>query len=184
MKKTFLTIQFLLLALLTFVACEDKDKNPFPEIKNGAHFVALPDPLPANVTAATVNTVNVALTAVSGASLNFTTESLNASEIEKVDAYASHVRGAVVTPTAATAPQGVLVKTLTNLNGKEQISVADMLTKVGLTTAGLRANDRLRVRFVATMKDGRTFSALNSGPGITVNPLGTTFTPLLDVLLQ
>jgi hypothetical protein len=53
-----------------------------------------------------------------------------------------------------------------------------------MTAATLRANDRLRVRFVVTMKDGRVFSWQNSGPGINVNPLGTTFTPLLDVLLQ
>ncbi|RDB03917.1 hypothetical protein [Runella aurantiaca] len=171
------------LLAVAFMGCEPK--SPIPEIKNGAHFVALPDPLPTAVTAANVNTIPVPLTGVASASMSFTTKSQNAVEIEKVDAYVSHVRGTVVTPAATTsAPHGVMVKSITTLNGKEQISVSELLTKTGFATANLRANDRIRVRFVATMKDGRVFSWQNSGPGITVNPLGSTFTPLLDVLLQ
>jgi fructose-1-phosphate kinase PfkB-like protein len=115
----------------------------------------------------------------------FTTQSVNANDIEKVDAYASHVRGTAVTPAAtAAAPHGVMVKTLTSIGGKEQISVSELLSKTGVTAANLKANDRLRVRFVVTMKDGRVFSWQNSGPGITVNALGTPFTPLLDILVQ
>lgn len=183
MKNILKSSVFILLSAAILGSCEQK--SPFPEIKNGANFVALPDPLPTAVTAANVNTITVPLAGVSSASLGFTTKSQNAVEIEKVDAYVSHVRGAVVTPAATTgAPHGVMVKSITTLNGKEQISVNELITKTGVTVANLRANDRIRVRFVATMKDGRTFSWQNSGPGITVNPLGTTFTPLLDVLLQ
>lgn len=183
MKNILKTTFFLGLISIALVGCEQK--SPFPEIKNGANFVALPDPLPASVTAANVNTVTVTLANAASANLAFTTKSVNADEIDKVEAYASHVRGTVVTPAATTAaPHGVLIKSLSSINGKEQITVADLLTKTGMTAAGLKANDRLRVRFVATMKDGRVFSWQNSGPGITVNPLGTTFTPLLDVLLQ
>ncbi|WP_428659463.1 hypothetical protein [Runella sp.] len=178
-KSTFIPV----LLAIVFGSCEQK--SPFPEIKNGANFVALPDPLPASVTAANVNTITVALTGAASASMSFTTKSQNAVEIEKVDAYVSHVRGTTVTPAATTAaPHGVMVKSITTLNGKEQLPVSDLLTKTGVTAANLKANDRIRVRFVATMKDGRVFSWQNSGPGITVNPLGTTFTPLLDVLLQ
>jgi hypothetical protein len=182
--KNILKITFFLgLIAATFMGCEQK--SPFPEIKNGANFVALPDPLPVSVTAANVNTVTVTLANAASANLAFTTKSVNAGEIDKVEAYASHVRGTVVTPAATTAaPHGVLLKSLSAINGKEQITVAELLAKTGMTAAGLKANDRLRVRFVATMKDGRVFSWQNSGPGITVNPLGTTFTPLLDVLLQ
>lgn len=183
MKNILKTIFLLGLAAVTFVGCEQK--SPFPEIKNGANFVALPDPLPASVTAANVNTVTVTLSNVASANLAFTTKSVNADEIDKVEAYASHVRGAVVTPAAtAAAPHGVLIKSLSAINGKDQITVPDLLAKTGMTAATVKANDRLRVRFVVTMKDGRVFSWQNSGPGITVNPLGTTFTPLLDVLLQ
>ncbi len=183
MKNTLKITLFAGLFISILAGCEQK--SPFPEIKNGANFVALPDPLPAAVTAANVNTVTVTLANVASANLAFTTKSLNADEIAKVEAYASHVRGATITPVAtAAAPHGVLVKTLSSINGKEQIAVSELLTKAGITAATLRANDRLRVRFVATMTDGRVFSWQNSGPGITVNPLGTTFTPLLDVLLQ
>lgn len=183
MKNTLKITLFIGLIAIVFVGCEQK--SPFPEIKNGANFVALPDPLPAAVTAANVNTMTVTLANVASANMAFTTQSLNADEISKVEAYASHVRGTVVTPAATTAaPHGVLVKALSSINGKEQIAVAELLTKTSMTAATLRANDRLRVRFVVTMKDGRVFSWQNSGPGINVNPLGTTFTPLLDVLLQ
>ncbi|MFN8346723.1 MAG: hypothetical protein U0X91_17100 [Spirosomataceae bacterium] len=184
MKNITLKIIVLLgLVLTVFVGCEQK--SPFPEIKDGANFVAYPDPLPAAVTAANVNTITVALANVASANMAFTTQSVNANDIAKVDAYASHVRGTVVTPAAtAAAPHGVLVKTLSNIVGKEQISVSDLLSKTGVTAANLKANDRLRVRFVVTMKDGRVFSWQNSGPGITVNPLGTPFTPLLDILVQ
>jgi hypothetical protein len=183
MKNTLKINLLVGLLISTLVGCEPK--SPFPEIKNGANFVAMPDPLPAAVTAANINTITVTLTNVASANLAFTTKSLNADEIAKVEAYVSHVRGAVVTPAATTAaPHGVLIKALSSINGKEQISVNELLTKVGVTATTLRANDRLRVRFVVTMKDGRIFSWQNSGPGITVNPLGTTFTPLLDVLLQ
>lgn len=183
MKNILKTTLFLGLIAAVFVGCEQK--SPFPKIKNGANFVALPDPLPASVTAANVNTVTVTLANVASANLAFTTKSVNADEIDKVEVYASHVRGTVVTPVATTAaPHGVLLKSLFAINGKEQIAVAELLAKIGMTAAALKANDRLRVRFVATMKDGRVFSWQNSGPGITVNPLGTTFTPLLDVLLQ
>ncbi|MDF7820140.1 hypothetical protein P1X15_21150 [Runella sp. MFBS21] len=183
MKNTLKISVFLGLLGAVLISCERK--SPFPEIKEGAHFIARPDPLPAAVTAANVNTITVTLANAASANLAFSTQSLNASEIEKVEAYASHVRGTVVTPTATTsAPHGVLLKALSSINGKEQIAVSELLSKTGVTAATLRANDRLRVRFVATMKDGRVFSWQNSGPGIVVNPLGTTFTPLLDVLLQ
>lgn len=179
-----ITILSLILAISLFLGgCEQK--SPFPDIANGASFVALPDPLPASVTAANVNTFTVALANIGSASIAFTTKSLNADEIEKVDTYVSHVRGATVTPAATTAaPHGALVKTITNLNGKEQITISELVSKSGMAASNLRANDRLRMRFVATMKDGRVFSWQNSGPGITVNPLGSSFTPLLDVLLQ
>ncbi len=178
-KSSFLSA----LIAVSFLGCEQK--SPFPELQNGANFVALPDPLPAAVTAANVNTITVALTGVASASMSFTTKSQNAGEIDKVEAYASHVRGTVVTPAATTAaPHGVLVKAVSTLNGKDQISVSELLAKTGVAAGTLRANDRLRIRFVATMKDGRVFSWQNSGPGITVNPLGSNFTPLLDVLLQ
>lgn len=183
MKNTVKITFFLGFMAVAFGSCEQK--SPFPEIKNGANFVALPDPLPTAVTAANVNTMTVTLANVASASMAFTTKSLNADEMSKVEAYASHVRGTVVTPAATTAaPHGVLLKALANINGREQITVTELLTKTGMTAPTLRANDRLRVRFVVTMKDGRVFSWQNSGPGITVNPLGTTFTPLLDVLLQ
>ncbi|WP_266365612.1 hypothetical protein [Tellurirhabdus rosea] len=182
--QKILHYSLLLLALTVLFSCEDKAKNPFPEIKNGVHFVARPDPLPATVTAANVNTIPVSLTGAATATASFTTQSLNANEIERVDAYVSHVRGTTVTPTAAAAPNGVLLKPVAALNGKDQIPLVEMLSKVGLGASDLRANDRLRVRFVAVMKDGRTFSATNSGPGITQNPMGTPFTPLLDVLIQ
>lgn len=183
MKNILKTTLFVGMLLSILVGCEQK--SPFPEISNGANFVALPDPLPAAVTAANVNTITVTLANVTSANLAFTTKSVNADEIAKVEAYVSHVRGTTVTPAAtAVAPHGVLLKALSSINGKEQIAVAELLAKTGVTAATLRANDRLRVRFVATMTDGRVFSWQNSGPGITVNPLGTTFTPLLDVLLQ
>lgn len=185
MRKLLSSIYLLSLISTALVSCRDEAKNPLPEIKYGAHFIALPDPLPSTVTAANVNTITVSLTSVATASAAFTTQSLSANEIERVDAYISHVRGTTVTPAATTAaPNGVLLRALTNLNGKETISVSDMIQKAGVTAANLRANDRVRIRFVAVMKDGRTFSAQNSGPGITVNPIGTTFTPLMDILLQ
>ncbi|GAA4459855.1 hypothetical protein GCM10023189_34080 [Nibrella saemangeumensis] len=168
------------------MACGNyEDKLPTPTIQNGAHFVARPDPMPTAVTAANITTLPIALTTAQGATMSFTTESLNANEIEKVDAYVSHVRSTTETP-AATAPitGRTLVKTITTFGGKEQIPVSELIAKSGRTTATLQANDRLRVRFVATMKDGRVFSWLNSGPAIINNPLGTTFTPLLDVVLQ
>lgn len=162
-----------------------EDKSPTPAIQNGAHFVARPDPLPATVTAANITTIPVTLTTAAGATMNFTTQSLNAEEIAKVDAYVSHVRGTTETPATTAAIQGRnLVKSLTTFGGKEQIPVAELIAKSGIEATNLRANDRLRVRFVATMKDGRVFSWQNSGPGIINNALGTTFTPLLDVVLQ
>jgi len=183
MKKTTYFLSLLGFFMLALAGCETK--SPFPDIAHGASFVAWPDPLPAAVTAANMNIINVSLANVASANMAFTTQSANADEISKVDAYVSHVRGTVVTPAASTAaPHGVMVKTLTSLNGKEQLSVSDLLSKTGVTAANLRANDRLRVRFVATMKDGRVFSWQNSGPGINANALGTNFTPLLDVILQ
>ena len=185
MKKLLVFIYPFMWAFVLLIGCRDDAKNPYPEIAHGAHFVALPDPLPTTVTAANVNTITVSLTNVASASAGFTTQSLNANEIDHVEAYVSHVRGTTITPAATTAaPNGVLLRSLSGLNGKESISVSEIMQKTGLTASGLRANDRLRIRFVAVMKDGRTFSAQNSGPGITVNPIGTTFTPLMDVLLQ
>ncbi|MEZ4901608.1 MAG: hypothetical protein R2822_07540 [Spirosomataceae bacterium] len=183
MKNTLKLIVFLGITTALFSSCEPK--SPFPEIKNGANFVARPDPLPAAVTAANITTMNVALVNVASANMTFTTQSLNANEIEKVEVYASHLRGTTVTPAATTAaPHGVLLKALASINGKEQVAVSELLTKTGMKVADLRANDRLRIRFVVIMKDGRVFSWQNAGPGINANPLGTTFTPLLDVLLQ
>ena len=184
MKKTGFIVQ-LILSVSVLMACEDTSKSPFPEIRNGAHFIALPDPLPTVVTASNVNTVPISLTAISGSTLKFSTESLNANEIEKVEAYVSHRRGTtVLTPAAANAPNGVVLRAVASLNGKDQIPVSEMLVKLGLSESSLKVEDDLRVRFVATMKDGRTFSALNSGPGITNNALGTTFTPWLDVKIK
>lgn len=183
MKNTLKLSIFLGIMTMAFISCEQK--SPFPEIKYGANFVARPDPLPAAVTAANINTMTVTLANAAAANMAFTTQSLNANEMEKVEAYASHVRGTVVTPAATTAaPHGVLLKVLASINGKEQIAISELLTKTGVTAATLKANDRLRIRFVVTMKDGRVFSWQNSGPGINANALGTTFTPLLDVLLQ
>ena len=85
MKNILKTTLFVGMLLSILVSCEQK--SPFPEISNGANFVALPDPLPAAVTAANVNTITVTLANVTSANLAFTTKSVNAEEIGGIEAF-------------------------------------------------------------------------------------------------
>ncbi|MCU0393994.1 MAG: hypothetical protein MUE81_23030 [Thermoflexibacter sp.] len=184
MRKIFNT--FIFIGLMAFIgSCAYKtDKLPYPEFEEGPSFVTTLVPEPNPVTAANVATITARLSNMAGSSLSFKTQSYNADKIEKVDIYIAHRRGAVSTPViSVVAPHGFLFKTITSFGNTETYPVSEMITATKLTPNDLRAGDIFALKIVATMKDGRVFSADNSGPGINVNPLGTVFRTFLFVNL-
>lgn len=177
-------ILILILSIFLFSSCRDESKSPYPNIAYGATFIVRLNPEPSPVTAANIATLSVKLANAATGNVAFSTQSLNATDIEKVDVYVRHARGTVSTPLLnAAAPHGTLLKSMTNLASQEQFALTELASKSGFVLANLAANDRFVLKFVATMKDGRIFSADNSGPGITANALGTTFTPFLNVVI-
>ncbi len=182
MKKIINICLFSLVIVFAGACSYQTDKLPYPIFEQGAHFITTLVPEPNPLTAANVATLRVSVASASSSSLSFKTQSLNADQIEKIDVFVAHRRGAVSTPAISpTAPHGVLFKTITSLGGTESYSVSEMISMTKIAATDLRANDLFALKFVATMKDGRVFSADNSGPGINVNPIGTTFRTFLFV---
>lgn len=184
MKKFFNTFIFIGLVMFSAACGYKTDKLPYPQFEEGPSFVTTLVPEPNPVTAANVATVTVRLASITSGSLAFKTQSFNAEQIEKVEVYVAHRRAGASTPAlSAAAPHGVLFRTITAFGNTETYSVNDMIASTRFPAAELRAGDQFALKMVATMRDGRVFSADNSGPGINVNPLGTVFRTFLFVNL-
>jgi hypothetical protein len=178
---------FILLALgWVTLACEDPDKNPFPDFEEGVSFRAVPAPFTVRPAFSLAN--------ISSSSIAYATTSYNADDIEKVDIYVSHltvaqsnsvgpIPGGAATPVtinyvnynnlisgATPAVQRVLLRSITEFDGTQTFTAADLAAAYGVATSSILQNQSFILIFEVTKKDGKVFSYANSGPGINGNP--------------
>lgn len=168
------------------MACEDADKNPFPDFEEGASFRAVPAPFTVRPSLSLAN--------IGSASIDYAITSYNSEDIEKVDVFVSHltvaqsnsvgpIPGGAATPvtinyvnynnliTGATpAVRKVLLRTITELSGTQTFTAAELANAYGVATSSILTNQSFILIFEVTKKDGKVFSYSNSGPGINGNP--------------
>ena len=138
-----------MLLLIGAMACRDESKNPIPtsSILNGVNFTITPVAANSFLDYATINTTQYV----------FTTQSANANDIAKIDITADYV--------GATKITGKPLLTLSNasdFNGQVSIPSTTFATAFGLKVTDLKPGDTFNMNVLATLKDGRTFSAANT----------------------
>jgi hypothetical protein len=145
----------MLMVFMGFISCRDEALNPIPsaDFKDGVTFTAR------QTTSAFLDLGNL----TSATKLDFETTTTRPDLISKVDVLAELV------PAVGTKISKYLL-TLPQLVGTNTILYNSMLTALGITAADLKPGDILKVKFVATTPDGRTFSEDN-----TVGTLPTGF---------
>lgn len=156
MKKYLLPSFTLLLALLAS-SCRDEDLVRMPALQEAVNLRVLVDPEKSYLNFRDLGT----------ASFEFDAYSINRN-LQRVDFYATYI-----TLTGDTLEPKV-VKSLGQsdfVNGKARVTItpADVASAFGIAggVAGLAGGDVLNFQPVATLTDGRTFSAENAAPSIT-----------------
>lgn len=140
MKK----ILIYMLIISSLMACRDESLNPIPTFKHGVTFIATQK-----------SSAFLDLSKLDGAKMEFDTKSDRADLIAKVDIIAEFV--------PSDGPKiSKLYNTLSVINGSTSILYSDLMKTLALTSAMLKPGDVIRVKFLATTPDGRTFSEDNT----------------------
>jgi hypothetical protein len=169
MKKLY-NIFLILAAGLFITSCADEDTIRIPEFERGVSARA-------SVVAekSFLNFLDLA-----NASYSFIYTSANADEIDRVDIFLTYTN----LEEGETYPEVPFA----TVRGNEfprtfDIPASELAGAFGRDISELGGGDTFDFRFVATMTDGRTFSAENSAPDINANPGGASFTTTLNTFV-
>jgi len=145
MKKINFYISALIL-LTGLFSCRDESLNPIPttEFKDGVTFTAV------QKSSAFLDLANL-----TGATLEFTTDTKRPDLISKVDVWAELV------PASGTKISKYF-KTLPQLVGTNSYLFADIFSALSISPSDLKPGDVIKAKFIATTPDGRTFSEDNT----------------------
>ena len=156
MKKSLIYSFVLLLALLA-ASCRDEELVRMPQLQEAVNMRVIVDPQKSYLNFQNLGT----------ASFEFDAYSVNRN-LQKVDFYATYIS------LAGDTIERKVVKSLTQAdfaNGKARVVITptDVANAFGIAggVAGLAGGDVLNFEPVATLTDGRTFSAENAAPSIT-----------------
>jgi hypothetical protein len=170
--KKYLVYSFALLSALLASSCRDEDMVRMPQLQEAVNLRVVVDPQKSYLDFENLNT----------ASFEFDAYSINRN-LQQVA-----FSGTYITLTGDTLEPRVL-KTLTQAdftNGKARVVITptDVATAFGIPggVAGLAGGDVVSFETVATLTDGRTFSAANVAPSIAsgANP---SFTPVFNTFI-
>lgn len=167
MKRFIHALTVLLAAVFILTACEDEDAQRIPEFGTGANVRVVINPEKSFLD----------FTDISNAVFEFTVYSEN-TDIEKAEFFFSYYdisEDSTYTEDVITVTQFPGTVTLTSAQ------LANMFDLSGVEHFG--GADLFNFRTVATMTDGRTFSAANSTPNIIASAASTSFTTFFQTFV-
>lgn len=167
MKRYLHTLTVVLAAAFLITACADEDAQRFPEFAEGANVRVVINP----------DKSFLDFTDINNAAFEFTVYSEN-TDIETAEFFFSYYD----ISEDSTYEEEVI--TVTQFPSTISLTSSELASLFGLSGAEhLGGADLFNFRTVATMTDGRTFSAANSTPNIIASAATTSFTAVFQTFV-